>query len=79
MSFTNSAIIADVLAVINSEFGPINPALQPNQIAAFTNARMQLAVCIAEAGIFTRDNATVTVVGVGLNATPPNTAEGALS
>lgn len=64
MPIIDAAIIADVRAKIDSEFGPVDPALQPGEITLMEGYRDKLAACIAEAGIYVRDNATPIIVGV---------------
>lgn len=59
----DAAIIADVEAKINAEF-PTPGGLLPSEAAQFPAARHKLAICIAEAGIYVRDNALVVVPGV---------------
>lgn len=64
MPIIDAAIIADCRAQIDTQFGPINPDLLPAEISKVDGYRQKLAICIAESGIFVRDNALVTVTGV---------------
>lgn len=64
MPVLTPALIADVRAKIDSEFGPINSSLLPAEQTLCDAARQKMARCIAEAGTYVRDNAVVTVTGV---------------
>lgn len=59
MPVIDSEIIADVRSKIDSTFGPIPSQLSPGQQSAINNQRQNLAICIAESGIYTRDNNVV--------------------
>jgi hypothetical protein len=75
MPVVSGAIIADVLAKINSEF-PINSNLLPAEQTATTAARTKLATCIAEAGLYVVANAEVTTVTTAVqsgSSTAPGT------
>ena len=76
MPVIDAAIIADCRAMIDTQFGPINPDLLSAEIAAIDSYRTKLATCIAESGIYVRDNALVGVTGVQPGS---GTAAGALS
>lgn len=72
MSFSNGAIIANIRATIDAQFGPINSNLRPGEISYLDTYRQKLAIIVAEAGIYTRDHATVTVHGVQLGGADAN-------
>jgi len=68
MPVVDAAIIADVRAKIDAEF-PAASGLLPAEASQVDAGRQKLAICIAEAGIYDRDNLTIVVP----NATPGST------
>lgn len=76
MPIVDAAIILDVRAKIDAQFGPINTSLLPDEQTACDAGRTKMATCIAESGIYSRDHALVTVPGITSGS---STATGSVS
>lgn len=83
MPILTPALIASIRAKLDAEYGPINPALKPAEIALLNASRDKMARTIAESGTYVRDNATVpfpiAVQVVPATGTGGTTATGSLT
>lgn len=68
MPVLDPALIADVRAKLDEEFGAIDAGLQAGEQAAIDAGRTKMATVIAESAIFARANNLVNVTVPGVQA-----------